>query len=299
MFRYSFARWLQQKGDSTDKDLVLDFSNIYQEQKKHEMPGWEDSLTHFNVVSYKYYEKEGKLLANETSFSEKVILGMIKTADKLIGDRPLKRIAVRKPFLSALNRHGIYNMFTGFDYPYIWVPGRKLVCGPFECARYPEEIRDTLLREFTPIYPLREKNKKLMEQIQSRNSVCITIRQGNYLKYPALNVCTKEYFERAAVCMGEKVKTPLFVVFSDDIEWAKRNLAIPGEVCYETGDDPVWEKLRLMYSCKHFIISNSTFSWWAQFLGREPGKIVIAPDHWFNSEYQPPLYQNGWVRCPV
>lgn len=109
------------------------------------MPGWEDSLVHFQRVPYLYYKKRGRILVNETSLVEKTVFGIIKAADIVVGNHPLKRIAVRKPFLSYLNCHGIYNMFTGFDYPYEWVPGRKLVCGPFECARYPEEIRNILL----------------------------------------------------------------------------------------------------------------------------------------------------------
>ncbi len=294
MFRYAFARWLQSKG-ATDEALVMDFSLVTGEKRREEMSGWEDSLQHFRVRPYSEYNKEGRIIMNETSFLEKLILGILKAADKVIGDRPLRRIAIRKPFLPILNRHGIYHMFVGYDYPYRWVPGRKLVCGPFECARYCEEIRDMLLEEFVPKYPLREENENLMRQIESNNSVCITVRRGNFLEYPVLNVCTKYYFEQAARKMLDLVDQPLFVVFSDDVEWAKRNLRIPGEALYESGCDPVWEKLRLMYSCKHFIISNSTFSWWAQFLGRHPEKIVIAPDHWFNSEYQPPLYERGWI----
>lgn len=36
MFRYSFARWLQVKGNHTDEKLVLDFSNILKEKKRED-----------------------------------------------------------------------------------------------------------------------------------------------------------------------------------------------------------------------------------------------------------------------
>lgn len=296
MFRYAFARMLQLQGGE-EETICMDFSNIFAEQKKGEIEGWEDSLRHFQVVPYTYYNKKGKLLWNETSLWEKAVLALILGGDRLlVRDRdPRKRLNWRRHFLKWQNRHGIYQLFIGYDYPFTWVKKkRKIAAAPFECARYCESIRETLQKEFTPKYPVPERNRELMEKIQGTNSVCITIRRGNFLQYKMLDVCTVKYFEDAVRKMKELVENPVFFVFSDDVQWARENLSIEGEVFYESGSDPVWEKLRLMYSCRHFIISNSTFSWWAQFLGRYPGKQVIAPDHWYNGTYQPPLYEEGW-----
>ena len=299
LFRYAFARWLQIKGEEKDKELVLDFHNIKREAMKGEMPGWEDSLKHFKVQSYKCYEKKGHPAWNELTVSEKAVMGSCTLLEKAAETRgPLARLNVKKLFLPWQDRHGIYQIFTGYDYPFSRdgaMLKRKIVAGPCECARYPEEIREVLLNEFEPRYPVRDECRELLEKIQGSNSVCITIRRGNYLKYSALNVCSAGYFERAAEKMRQMTENPVFFVFSDDIAWARDNIRIKGPVYFESGEDPVWEKLRLMYSCRHFIISNSTFSWWAQFLGQAEEKIVIAPDHWFNGEYQPPLYEVGWT----
>ena len=299
LFRYAFARWLQIKGEEKDRELILDFRNIEREARKGEMPGWEDSLRHFKVQNYRYYDKAGRPAWNELTASEKAVMGICALLEKAAGKKgPLARLSVRKRFLPWQDRHGIYQIFTGYDYPFSREGAmlqRKIVAGPCECARYPEEIREVLLKEFEPRYSVSDSCRDLLEKIQGSNSVCITVRRGNYLQYSALDVCGAAFFERAAEKMQKMTKDPVFFVFSDDITWARENIRINAPVYYESGEDPVWEKLRLMYSCRHFIISNSTFSWWAQFLGRAEDKIVIAPDHWFNGEYQPPLYEEGWT----
>ena len=222
----------------------------------------------------------------------------ILAGDRIAGKKgAAARLAWRQPFLPWFNRHQIFQFFAGYDYPWTWREGadRLLVSGPFECARYPEEIREILLEEFIPKYPVPDHNRELMEKITGTNSVCVTVRRGNYLQYRSLDLCTVSYFERAAEKMCAMEEDCVFFLFSDDIDWVKENIRIDAPVYYEQGDDPVWEKLRLMYSCRHFIISNSTFSWWAQFLGRAPDKKVIAPSRWFNGDYQPPLYEKGWL----
>ena len=95
--------------------------------------------------------------------------------------------------------------------------------------------------------------------------------------------------------MNKLVKKPQYIVFSDDVEWCKNNMHFPKNTIYESGNDPIWEKIRLMYSCKHFIISNSTFSWWAQYLSNNKNKIVIAPKKWNNFEYSELIYDDKWI----
>lgn len=189
-----------------------------------------------------------------------------------------------------LDRAGL--IFSREDYdPYSIGPfpadGNLILNGKFEVPEYFEKIRDIFVKEFTPKYPEREQNKELYDIIRSTNSVCISIRRGDFVTNKDIAndfcVCDKTYFERAMAKAKELIPNPTFIFFSDDIQWAKENIPVDVPAYYEKGNDPIWEKLRLMYSCKHFIISNSTFSWWVQYLGRDPHKIVISPDRWWNN----------------
>jgi hypothetical protein len=106
-----------------------------------------------------------------------------------------------------------------------------------------------------------------------------------------------KYFEIIREQIKKKVKNPVFFTFSDDIEWVRNNMNFGDntKIYYESGNDPVWEKLRLMYNCKHFVISNSTFSWWAQYLSRNKDKIVIAPSRWRNYDSVLGIYELHWI----
>lgn len=179
----------------------------------------------------------------------------------------------------------------------------KFVSGCFEDPRYFNNIRDKLLREFTPKEAPLAKNSQLYKLIEESNSVCVTIRRGDFVnidKNKKLHyVCTEDYFYSAMNKIAERIENPSFFIFSDDIEWVRNNMNFKFNTYYEEGNDPIWEKLRMMYSCKHFIISNSTFSWWAQYLGRYEGKIVISPSKWFNNEFDSQLIDKNWLLIEV
>ena len=71
------------------------------------------------------------------------------------------------------------------------------------------------------------------------------------------------------------------VVFSDDIDWCKKNLShLNDNIVFVEGNKD-YEDLFMMSYCDHNIISNSSFSWWSAWLNFNPHKMVIAPKNWF------------------
>ena len=73
-------------------------------------------------------------------------------------------------------------------------------------------------------------------------------------------------------------------MFSDDPDWARAELPLDALAAFVTGNAESPEQdLALMRACKHHIIANSSFSWWAAWLGSSPEQIVISPTPWHAS----------------
>ncbi len=144
------------------------------------------------------------------------------------------------------------------------------------------------------------KNSKiLVHKIQNTNSVCMHIRRGDYLKLEnldSLGVCSTNYYFNSVDLMIEKLNKPNFFVFSDDIEWCKNNIRINGNSYFIPNSFTNIDSFYLMRNCKHYIISNSTFSWWPAWLSNFESKIVIAPKIWWKSNPHNSPVLNNWIK---
>lgn len=173
--------------------------------------------------------------------------------------------------------------------------------GWWQSARYFSEISEQIREEFSFHNELLPASATVMDRIRASNSVCLNVRRTDFLKVDTLNTTNKDYFLRSVRYISERVENPTFFVFSDDMAWCEQHLQLPHETVF-VHHDLKGEKFgnyhRLMRACRHFIIPNSSFAWWAVWLSDAPDKIVIAPRNWFNdpSIDTTDLVPESWVR---
>ncbi len=302
LFRYAFAKRIQK---ITGEELYIDFKRVY--SKGEEKDGWTNSLKLFNTQNYYEVNDRKDIFYKNASFMQKIIYTIYKVGNFYFKKDKAKLRRYQLKCQPLLNKYNLYFIEIGYyDYDFKYLKNNKVkyICGCFECDKYFIDIRDEILKEFQSNRPINENNKLLYEKMKSTESICISIRRGDFVtnekNSKLYNICDLEYYNNAIKIIKEKIEKPVFFVFSDDINWARENIKIKNtEVYYETGNDTVDEKLRLMSNCKHFIISNSSFSWWAQFLSKNNDKVVISPSRWYKNDLKSDLINDNWIKVEV
>jgi len=172
--------------------------------------------------------------------------------------------------------------------------------GYWQNARYFNSIADTIREDFTLKNALSKPCQDLFYEIKDISSVCVHVRRTDYVDNPYHGTLGQTYYDRGIEYIARRTVIKKIYVFSDDIEWCKENLRFPFETKFvdgECGEKRPEEQLVLMKLCKHFIIPNSTFSWWAAWLNTNPEKIVIAPKRWFLlEEGGEDIVPDTWIR---
>ena len=181
---------------------------------------------------------------------------------------------------------------------------RPYLIGFFQRVDMVEQVAERIKKDFLfKPFDSNTKNAELAQRLSQEESVAIHIRKANdYTSLPWFeDTCTAAYYTHAITYMKQHLQNPRFYVFADNFTWAKEHL--PQECEWmEYNALAGWGShfdLQLMSCCRHNIIANSTYSWWAAFLNPNPDKIVIMPNHWFNPQFYPEpetaLQAKGWV----
>jgi len=180
----------------------------------------------------------------------------------------------------------------------------SFLIGTWQSPRYFESQQQLIREVFNFNKPHDDINMQMSGEIANSNAVAVHVRRGFYLE-PTLTrsrmvIDSSDYYYKAFDVISEQVDNPVFYVFSDDIEWAKRNLR--GRkfvfVSHNKGANSYLD-MYLMSLCKHFIIANSAFSWWPAWLSANENKIVVLPKPWIRETDCPSIYPNNWLAVSV
>lgn len=174
--------------------------------------------------------------------------------------------------------------------------------GYWQCPRYLEGVEDKVRGAFSvPCRWPRGKTLAIRREIENSESCFLHVRRTDSLAARGLafhGVCSGEYYGRAIDFILARVKDPHFFVFSDDIEWCKKNVVefghpvtfvdhnttgvtvLPDNEVRKTDTGSEEFDLWLMSRCKHGITANSSFSFWAAWLQENPQKLSISPKQW-------------------
>lgn len=182
--------------------------------------------------------------------------------------------------IGIANKKGDKASFPRWKYQHIYNVPNEYFMGAMGT-----DIGQKYLQDYTNFHHLRNElvtwfMPKIKPNIKIADNTCaIHIRRTDYLQLADYHHnLPREYYEKAMEMMSDKCEQ--FLIFSDDPAWCRKEfIAIP---VMDARQD--WEDLYLMSQCKHFIIANSSFSWWAAYLSGSTS--VIAPAKWFGDKMQ-------------
>lgn len=215
------------------------------------------------------------------------------------GNKPTLSYKLSLAFESTFNRRYFREPNRAYIQPET-IMKKAYFDGYWQSWRYVDKVKDRIRKDFVPNYQLSEKTRRTQQVLANENAVFVGVRRGDFLEeadhYGSFG---SDYYRRAMSLIKDRVKAPVFYVFSNDIPWCKQNIDWKGfdvqfrEPEMQTDD---FEELMLMASCKHAIIVNSTYNWWGAYLISNPEKIICCPNKWFFDNKPIDIIPDEWER---
>jgi hypothetical protein len=166
-------------------------------------------------------------------------------------------------------------------------PGDVMLLGYWQSERYFEDAAETIRAELRLPAAPDARFGQLLETIEASEAIAVHVRRGDYVTVPQVaerhGTLSPAYYHQAVSLVAERAGGDAHVfVFSDDPEWAEEHLALELPATHVGRTTwPAPAELRLMVSCRHHVIANSSWSWWGAWLAEPAGQVVVAPRDWF------------------
>jgi hypothetical protein len=178
-----------------------------------------------------------------------------------------------------------------FDATLLQAPPDCVFFGYFQSPLYFQGIEHLIRSELsTEGLGLEFRHGNLAAQLRESNSVAVHVRRTDYVNNRNLYLPDAGYYKRAMDRMRDAVPSARFFVFSDDPLWCMGEFVSP-DTTVLTHSDPYQPltDLHLMSLAANHIIANSSYSWWAAWLGKKEGQKVLMPNLWFKETIKAPI----------
>lgn len=163
--------------------------------------------------------------------------------------------------------------------------------GYFQSPKYFDHCRDFIRESFIPAN----------DYHNTIGTCSVHVRRGDYVNIQDFHTLLDlDYYRKAA----EKISCNKFFIFSDDTEWCQGNFKRSDfggrEFSVIQGGDVISD-FGMQIACENHIIANSSFSWWAAWLGERESSVTVAPNNWFGPKLRDThsledLIPQNWIR---
>jgi hypothetical protein len=197
----------------------------------------------------------------------------------------LRRALKRKWNQRLPFEHRAYQVQEGVDYDprllHFKPQGTVYLEGYWQSENYFKDVEATIRQDLRINPPTDAANLAMAGRIRNCTAVAVHVRFFDEPHAAGINNVPGDYYSRAVGAMERLSPAAHYIIFSDQPEAARARIPLPDAritlVAHNNGDESAYADLWLMTLCQHFIIANSTFSWWGAWLAAYPGKQVIAP----------------------
>lgn len=290
LFQYAFARKLQLEIPN-NPTIIMDDSDIIR-------CNWENSLTYYNLPNVEYIHEsilEKRFVMSKQYFLRKIYRVLTRNKDYM------DKFKIEQKLTPFLNKNGLFFCENGYIEHHLNINKPIYIEGYFQSPKYFDNIKKDLLTLFDGEQFSEYDTYPGIQKLRERNSVCISVKVEHNVGSSMYDVCSMEYWKEAIQYIIENVENPLFFICSDNVDYVLEHLIDASKYDYVVQDrsKPVYVSLAVMSECKHFIIGNTTFGWWAQYLSKSTNKIVVAPSRWMAIDMPIDLYDDNWYLINV
>lgn len=290
LFMYAYARALQLERDKNEEIVIYDKDVL--------TVNWINSLKEYELPHVRYIS-DWQSFKKEISLRNRIGLYFYQRFIEKEKNY-MKKYKHEQQYKALLNLCGVCACENG----YLDLRprgGKILLSGYFQSEKYFKRYADELRKELDITQKAIRANRKIADFIIKNNTVCISIKVEHNIGSKLYDVCTKKYWEDAIHYITEHIEKPAFFICSDNVEYVCEHLIDTKKYPTMVQDKNLSVELSLamMSLCKHFIIGNTTYGWWAQYLCKNQSKTVVAPSRWMLVDMPIDIYQKEWVIIDV